>query len=200
MLRNAVAALYRWLGARRDDMASLLWIVANLGQVVHSLQVLIDMRRHGGSLVCVPPQAPLIRTLVQLDGDFTTFVDPRIFAEGRSAAARSALIVQHAEALRRHLPAMTETFGVRVAGCVRAVRDIALTGWVVLEALAISGQSGDWRRLAGLQAAGWDALGAVWPVLWPMLLGQAVAIGVPALLVFAAPRLLRFALHRGWLR
>jgi len=195
---RVVAALRGWLVAKRDDLASLLWIAANLRQVGHCLQLLFDTRFHGGSMVCVPPQAPLICTLVQLDGDFVTFVDPRTFTEARSPEALSALIAQHAEALRTHLPAPDPAFGAHVAGCVRALRDVALAGWVALEALGAVTLQASWHALTGdLNALSMAALRAAWPALQPVLLWQAVAIGIPALLHFGAPRLLRALLRRG---
>jgi hypothetical protein len=177
----------------RDDLAALLWIAANLSQVVQCLRMLVEMHRCGGSLVCVPPQASLISTLAQFDGDFVTFVDPRTFTEGYSPDALPDLIAQHAEALQMHLAVMSETFATRIAGCARALRDIAVVGWIALEALGGSAQRGDWHLLAG------NLAGLGWATLQPLLLWQTVAIGVPVLLHFGVPRLLRTVLRRGWL-
>ena len=165
------------LQAVRDDLAALVWVAANLRGVLHSLRVLSDMGIHGGSTIAVPPDDPRIVTLVQLDGDFVTFVDPRTFTEGRSPDALSALIAQHRSALQAHLPAMNKDFGARIAGSARGARDLAVTGW------------------AGLAALG----GATQAIGWPFLLWQGLAFGLPALLHFGAPRLLRRALRRGWL-
>ena len=79
-----------WWGALRNDLRSAGWVAANARGVLHCAQVLFDMQVHGGTVIEVPEQQPVIRTLVHLDGDFVTFVDDRLFREGRSRTARRA--------------------------------------------------------------------------------------------------------------
>jgi hypothetical protein len=59
-----------------------------------------------------------------------------------------------------------------------------------MEAWGSSTQGDDWHALLG------NFAGVAWATLRPLLLWQAVAIGIPALLHFATPLLLRLAIHR----
>ncbi len=170
-----------WWRGRRDDLGSVLWAAANARDVLHWAQVLFDMRVHGGTVVTVPQEQPLIRTLVQLDGDFVTFVDDLVFQEGRSPEDRSALIAQHQQALQTRLPALAPAFSEHLAGCVRMLRYAWLPG------------------VAGLDTLGGATLPSVLHALQPFLLLQAASVGIPLALHFGAPRLLRLALRRGWL-
>ena len=200
MIRRMLAALRRWLGTKRGNFAALLWIAANLRHTGRCLQVMFELRFHGGSLVCIPPQDPLIRTLIQPDGDFVIMVHPRTFAEGRTPEALLALAAQHADALRARLPALDPAFGSNVAASMRALRDAAFALWLGLEALGVAASPAVLHPFAGgWPAVGTAALQAAWPVLRPFLLWQVVAIGVPALLHYATPRVIRAALRRGWL-
>jgi len=170
-----------WWRTRRDDLGSVLWVAANVRNAAHWAQVLFDMRVNGGTVIKVPQQQPLIRTLVQLDGDFVTFVDDRVFQEGRSPEDLSALIAQHQQALQTRLPALDPAFSEHLAGCVRMLRYAWLPG------------------VAGLDTLGGATLPSVLQALQPFLLLQAASVGIPLALHYGAPRLLRLALRRGWL-
>jgi len=169
-----------WWRALCNDLRSAGWVAANARQVLHSAQVLFDMQVHGGTVIEVPEQRPVIRTLVQLDGDFVTFVDDRLFREGRSPDELAALITQHQQALRARLPALDPAFTDHLRGCVRLLRWAWLPGSLSLEGL------------------GGATLPAVWHAVQPFLLLQAVSVGIPSALHFGAPRLLRLAFRRGW--
>lgn len=169
-----------WARAYRKDLRSLLWIAGNTRNVLRSAQLLFDMSVHGGTVVEVPKQQPRIRTLIQLDGDYVTFVDGKLFTEGRSPDELSALIVQHQQALQAHLPMLDPAFPDHLFGCVRVLR----TAWIPGSLLMFGGVT---YPVFGL-------------TLQPSMVWHLLSPGIPGVLHFGAPRLLRLALRRGWLR
>ncbi len=169
-----------WARAYRKDLRSFLWIAGNARNVLRSAQLLFDMSIHGGTVVEVPKQQPRIRTLIQLDGDYVTFVDENLFREGRSPEELSALIAQHQQTLQAHLPTLDPAFPDHLFGCVRVLR----TAWIPGSLLMFGGVT---QPLIGL-------------TLQPSLLWHVFSPGIPLALHFGAPRLLRIALRRGWLR
>ena len=157
-------------------------LVAPVRLAIHPRRTLADVRALGAALtegaVCIAtPSAaePLVVSMVQLDGDILTRVDPLVFARRPTAAARSALAVQHLASVE-----------AAIAGLARLPRGLRATS-PLLVAVFLAAQLGlAWR--GGFYQH--QRLADLWPLAWQ----QALAFA-PLLLRLALPRLLRAGLH-----
>ena len=190
-MRGALAAVWRWVLAHCRGCASLAWLITNRAGVARSLHTLGEMLRDGGIIVAVPPDRPAIRTLMQMDGDYVTYVDQRLLERYPTPQARAALLDEYRAALGANLP-LAGTLSEHGAGAARVLRVAPVALWLALEAI------GAFVAMPDSVAGGWvAAIGAVvWPTVRSFLLWQVPALGIPLLLRLGGPCLLRSALQR----
>lgn len=178
--RAASAVAGAW-SAIKADLRATLWLAANARRVAATLQAMFEMQLSGGTVVRVPASDPMIHTLIQLDGDIVTSVNPGVF-EGRSHDELMLLIEQHEAALKARLPSIGPSFAESLAGSLRLLRLMSLAAPVVT------------AGAAGAQALEMQLLEALrWLAPW-------LAMScIPLAIRLAAPPLLRMALRRGTL-
>lgn len=158
-------------------------LVAPLRLAVHPARTLAGLRALGAALtegavpICTPSTAePLVVSMVQLDGDILTRVDPSLFARLPTAAARNTLAAQHLAAVE-----------VTIRGLVLLPRALRAAS-PLLYAVFLTAQAGlAWRHGFYWRRPPTDLA----PLAWQ----QALAF-VPLLLRLALPRLVRAGLRR----
>ena len=183
-IRDSFAAIGAGIG-------SLIWFAGNRRQVAMSLRVLRELAIEGGTVILVPPDAPLIRTLVQLDGDVVTTVDARIWRE--TPERRAQLLEAHQAALAARTafdPAMTD-HAARLIGALFHMT------WPTAIGLTAGVAAGHW----GLAGAAIVALldGQVHVALTtaaPAIASQTLAIGTPVAARYGLPKLTMWAVKR----
>lgn len=162
----------------RSDLAAASWVLANRAKVIRILDTLFELRRGGGTVVQVPEAKPIIRTLIQPDGDLVTFVDPILFDPSRDPAERRALLAAHEAALAARLPFLEEDFTDRLLRCLRAVRGLGYAGAASIGGVSWAALSRELTVLsvmAGAASAGHFAVrAAAGPILrWALWRTQA---------------------------
>ncbi len=159
-----------------SDLAVPLRLAVQPSRTLADLRAFVAALTEGAVRVCTPSAAePLVVSMLQLDGDILTRVDPVLFARVPTAAARSALAAQHLAAVE-----------AAIAGLAQLPRALRATPPLLI-ALFLAAQAGlAWRKnfyqhelLADLASLAWE---------------QALAFA-PLLLRLALPRLLRAGLR-----
>jgi len=120
------------------DLRAAGWVIAHLPRVATSLQMLFDMVRQGGSTIAVPADRPVIRTLIQLDGDIVTSADFELVRHW-SPLEREQLLRQHQATLQARLQAVDPRFGAGVASFISLFRSASVAAPVVTGGVSVVG-------------------------------------------------------------
>lgn len=162
-----------------EDLGSAFWLAGN-GRAVSTLfGSLATTLKQGGLIVQVPPDAPMITTVIQLDGDITVMVDRALFREAPTPETLERLLAQHKAALVARLPLLDAELTEKMP---RSVLGLTRTGWRLS---ILSGSS-------GVVAAVFDP--SLASLLWQTV--YLLPVAVTAALRFAVPRLLRRTLRQ----
>ena len=159
-----------------SDLAAPLRLAAHPSRTRDDLHAFGTALREGAVRICTPSAAePLLVSIVQLDGDILTQVDPVLFARLPTAVARNTLAAQHLAAVEVTISGL-----VLLPRALRAAPKLLIAVFLAAQAAVAWRHGFYWnRQLADLTALAWQ---------------QALAF-VPLLLRLALPRLLRVALR-----
>jgi hypothetical protein len=136
-----------------------------------SLHYLADLRHdlaRGGITVNTPTDKPVLRTVMQFDGDVQSFVDVQALSE--QPAGREQLLASHQTAIAERLGIFS---GLRRLGRILHYAALAASGGITLDAMTVQQNTELAHRL--LLAAAPTALRYAAPYLLHMMLWPAMA-------------------------
>ncbi len=166
-----------------SHLAALLQLAVRPRRTLADLSALAAALTEGAVRICTPSAAePLLVSMVQLDGDILTQVDPLLFAQVPTAVARRNLAAQHLAAVESAIAGLT-----LLPRGLRAVSHLLMAFFLAAQA-ELAWQQGFYRHelLADLAPLAWQQALAFAPLLLRAALPLLLRAGVRHLL--ARPR------------
>jgi hypothetical protein len=109
---------------------------------------LVGLLRAGGITVCTPPDAPIISTTIQLDGDVINYIDPDQLSDALARGVdATAIVLQHQKAMTARIAPLADT-AAWIIGLPWSIAGLVPAGlWLGAGLLRGFDLAGQWRAL-----------------------------------------------------